>query len=220
MTTQKIIGNCQNERLDQFRPNPWNPNRMTEFERESLEAGLKSDGWIASQALLVWSTDAAGERRDLIIDGEHRWRAATGLGLIEGPIVRLEGLSENDAKKLTIKLNSKRGTFKRESLEALVREIQFALGSEDLGLDLGIERESLMQMLAVAPLEIQADESSIAAAAPVFALGEDHQSTRPAVVNVQLFFDVPEHAEFRALIAGRPVPETILSALKIVAGDA
>lgn len=211
-----IIGNSSNEPLDRLKPNPWNPNRMTDFERESLEAGLKFDGWIVSQSLLVWSTDDAGERRDLIIDGEHRWRAATRLGFTVGPVVRLEGLAENDAKKLTIKLNSKRGSFKRESLEALVREIQFALGSADLGLDLGIERESLMQMLALEPLEIEAEGSSIADAAPVFSLGEDHQSTRPAVVNVQLFFDEAEHAEFRRLLAGRPASVALISALKHV----
>ncbi len=70
--------------LDLVKPNAWNPNRMTPFQRESLKVGLLSDGWLISQSLLIWGTDDKGVEKNIIIDGEQRWTVATANGFTKG----------------------------------------------------------------------------------------------------------------------------------------
>lgn len=76
----RVVGEVVMRPLSDVQKNSWNPNRMTDFMKESLKQGLLSDGWLKSQSLLIWGTDDKGERRDVIIDGEHRWSAASELG--------------------------------------------------------------------------------------------------------------------------------------------
>lgn len=133
--------------LGDVKPNPWNPNRMTTHMMDSLVHGLRTDGWLASQALLVWGTDEEGQVRNLIIDGEHRWRGGTTIGLTEGPMVFLNGLTEAQAKALTIKMNQKRGEFEEAALETLVKELVADIGTlEGVDLDFGIDPKELVKM--------------------------------------------------------------------------
>lgn len=127
--------------------NPWNPNRMTDHMFRSVVHGLKTDGWVASQALLVWGTDETGATRNTIIDGEHRWRAAQEAGFTAGPMVFLDGVSELEAKALTVKLNQKRGDWDDELLGPLLRELAEAK-PPDMAMDLGIMEEDLAWLLA------------------------------------------------------------------------
>ena len=145
----KVVGSAVTRKLADVKPNTWNPNAMTPFMKESLREGLKTDGWLASQALLIWGTDEKGKLKNIIIDGEHRWTVAGELGIVEGPMVFLDKLPEAKAKALTIKMNQKRGEMGDKKLGELIREIQFDLGAGDLSLTLGFEQDSLMSYLAV-----------------------------------------------------------------------
>src|SRR5271165_5435369 len=98
----RVVGEAKMLPLERFKPNGWNPNRMTPIMKKAFVHGLRTDGWLASQALLVLGKDDQGTQHDVIIDGEHRWSAALELGLLEGPVVVLDGLSIVQAKKLTI----------------------------------------------------------------------------------------------------------------------
>jgi hypothetical protein len=143
-TLAKVRGKVEIKKLATVQPNGWNPNRMTDEMMASLEHGLRADGWIASQALLVWGKDESGHKRALIIDGEHRYRAALACGMTDGPMVVLDGLSETEAKALTVKLNQKRGEWDIDGIAALVRELQ---GSVDMPeLDFGFSADELAQM--------------------------------------------------------------------------
>jgi hypothetical protein len=142
-----VVGTVETVALDRVKPNPWNPNRMTPRQLESLKHGLKEDGWLTSQSILVWRTDDTGTAKYLIIDGEHRWRAATALGFVEGPMVFLDGVTEAQAKALTIKLDNKRGSFDQEILRGLLREVQEQLGDEP-ALDLGFEDAAYLALIA------------------------------------------------------------------------
>jgi hypothetical protein len=149
----RVVGEVVMRPLKSVKPNGYNPNVMTPAQAESLKHGLLEDGWLASQALLVWGTDETGAKRDLIVDGEHRWAAATELGLKSGPMVFLNGLTEAEAKKLTVKMNQKRGQWDPTKLEDLLRGLD--QGGEALSaIDLGFGEEELMKMLAVAPMEV------------------------------------------------------------------
>lgn len=129
-------------RLHDVTPNGWNPNEMTPEMRASLKHGFEVDGWLASQALLVWRTDDAGNIQNLIIDGEHRWEVACELGMVEGPMVYLDGYSETAAQKLTIKLNQKRGDWDQTKLAILLR----SFGEDVQGIDLGFNDDELKRL--------------------------------------------------------------------------
>ena len=109
--------------LDSVEPNSWNPNVVPDHIKASIRQGFVSDGWLVSQALLIWGTDETGAKRNLIIDGEHRWQAAVDVGLKTGPMVVLDKLTEHDAKALTIKLNQKRGDWNIDALTHLLSEL-------------------------------------------------------------------------------------------------
>ena len=119
----RITGKIEVARLDRVRPNPWNPNRMTEHQVESMREGMKREGWVASYALLVWRTDEKGATHNLIIDGEHRWRIGSELGLEKGPMVFLDGVTEKRAKEMTIEFDNKRGQFDETALRDLLKDI-------------------------------------------------------------------------------------------------
>jgi hypothetical protein len=134
--------------LSSVRPNGYNPNVMDEAGYASLKHGLVADGWIAAQALLVWGTDETGARQDLIVDGEHRWRAATELGMREGPMVVLDGLTRREAMALTVKLDSRRGSFAEDRLAAVLREVG---AGPDVELDLGLHAPDVDRILREHP---------------------------------------------------------------------
>jgi ParB-like chromosome segregation protein Spo0J len=58
-----------------------------------------------------------------IIDGEHRWRVGLELGMEDFPCVVVEGLSDPDAKKLTIVLNELHGQVDPDKMGPLLQGI-------------------------------------------------------------------------------------------------
>lgn len=226
MTKPKVVGKVEMRPLASVRPNTWNPNQMTDFEKQSLKAGLQQDGWLAAQALLIWGTNELGEDKNIIIDGEHRWYGATELGFVEGPMVFLYDLTEAEAKALTVKMDAKRGKFKQDALALLLKEIQYELPEADqanLSLGVGIPEDELMKMLAFEP-EIISPIVDTDARAPVVA---PPTTTTPMqqghVTLVQLFFNKEQHAAFveaAKKIAERSntknISETVLAAMKAV----
>lgn len=127
----------------------------------SIRHGFREDGWLVSQALLVWATDEIATPRNVIIDGEHRWIAARDVGLREGPMVLLHGLTEREAKALTIKLDQKRGRFGEDALARLVAEL--AQDGTDLAVDLGFKSDEIDALIAAAadgPDPVTTDEAS------------------------------------------------------------
>jgi ParB-like chromosome segregation protein Spo0J len=227
----RVVGEVVMRPLKNVKKNPWNPNVMTPAQAESLKHGLLEDGWLASQALLVWGTDETGAKRDMVIDGEHRHTAATELGLKSGPMVFLNGLTEAEAKKLTVKMNQKRGQWDPTKLEDLLRGLD--QGGEALSaIDLGFGEEELMKMLAVAPMEVPsvgdgelagtAEPDGGDAPAPGTASGQP-ASPLPASQTrmVQLFLDSITQPQFLAdcqklgaIFGTTTVTDTVLEAVR------
>lgn len=196
-----VVGKVEMVPLADVRNNGWNPNEMTREVFASLKHGLGKDGWLASQALLVWRTDETGASKMLIIDGEHRWRVGTELGFKKGPMVFLDGLTEAKAKSLTIAMNQRRGAFDDAALGALLREIQYDLAAEDstpLGEMLGFDEEKVMGLLAEAAVELAAaPPRATAGPAPVPPVAPPMSDVRV----VQLFLDDDQREEFGQLVA-------------------
>lgn len=143
----KLRGKVEILPLDLVAPNPWNPNRVPEHVMEAIRYGFRTDGWLVSQALLVWATDEIETPQNLIIDGEHRWKCARDVGLHEGPMVRLYGLSLREAKALTVKLNQKRGDWSEDGVARVLAEL--ATEGEVLAVDFGFAQTEIDALLAL-----------------------------------------------------------------------
>lgn len=206
-----VRGEVQRLPLAAVKPNTWNPNEVPPHIMESIKQGFRSDGWLVSQSLLVWGTDENGERRMVIIDGEHRHTAALAVGLTEGPMVVLDGLSEAEAKQFTIKLNQRRGDWNEADLAELLRDLE-ASGAPLDALDLGFDAEAFLSMLSQPTTELDVTEQP----APTLATESGGISKDGAVLGtlgtnvrvVQLAFTAAQHTEYathiKALMAKLP----------------
>lgn len=216
MATIEVKGKVVLRALNSVQPNHWNPNRMTDGMKASLMYGLEHDGWLASQALLVWGKDSTGKKRDLIIDGEHRWRCGMERKMAKAPMVFLDDLTEAHAKALTIKMDQKRGAFDPDALSELVDEIQYDLG-DDLALDLGFEEDALMELLN--------PETKPPATPKNGGAGNGMPSSSGHVRQVQLFFTADQKAIWDAAIQNlakrygtESVTDTVMRAVESVVG--
>ncbi|MGQ9781048.1 MAG: ParB/RepB/Spo0J family partition protein [Nitrososphaeria archaeon] len=98
-------------------PNPYNPNRMGQCEYEGLKKDCHDKGIEGLPAILV----VPKGDRFMIVDGEHRWRAALELGYdrIKAEIVNL---SEDEVKVECLKRNYQRGRIDYFKAAELLRE--------------------------------------------------------------------------------------------------
>lgn len=228
--TARVVGTVELRPLDVVCPNDWNPNRMTPAMKESLRYGLETDGWLASQALLIWGSDENDEAKNIIIDGEHRWGVATKLGMEEGPMVFLHGLEEARAKALTVKMNQKRGEFDEEQLGKLVRDIELdltELGLDDLGLDMGFDDDELMRILAEPPLSSDAEAALVGGATKSSSVSPSGRViSRESIRLFQLLLDDETHAELSQKLqelgdklGTKDASETVLEVVRRAHGD-
>lgn len=201
----QVTGEVVIRPLADVKPNDWNPNKMTPFQMESLKQGFRDDGWLASQSLLIWGSDEKGRKKNIIINGEHRWTAAQELGFIEAPMVFLERISKAEAMALTIRVDQKHGEPNEAKLAKLIGGLKDNLSTPNFELSIGIEKKALEKLLATR--DVDPDEAPITSSMAAHAQ------------QVPLFFSKEQHAEFstfcRALgkkYKTLTVSETVLAA--------
>lgn len=212
--------------LASLRPNDWNPNRLTPRQYASLKYGLEKEGWYSSQKLLVWGTDNKGVLRNIIIDGENRWRAAREVGYEQGPAVVLDGLTEAQAKALTIKLDNKRGTFDNNLLSKLVQQLAED-GSDNLALELGFTDEEFVKLTTVPGEEElieELDEDEVERPVASEGVGGEVVSHNEVTKMVPLYLEEKDHVilmERVRVIIGQSELKTVSDAvLKAVEDEA
>ena len=134
--------------VEHLHPNPWNPNRMAARTFEAERESIAKFGFIDPVTARP-HPDLTGQYQ--IIDGEHRWRAATELGYQTVPVVVLE-LGDPEAKKLTVVLNETRGSANTVDLAVLLADV----GKHDANLieALPYDDAQLANLLAIADLEL------------------------------------------------------------------
>ena len=120
------------------RPNPFNPNvqRPEIFTRELRS--IERHGFIDP---ITIRENAQGQLE--IVDGEHRWKAATQLGILEIPAVHLGKLSEEDARRLVLLFNDLRGESEPVKLSKLLQELVVFSPAEELSKDLPMATEEI-----------------------------------------------------------------------------
>jgi len=112
--------------LDMLRKNSWNPNVMNdEMYRKEL-ASIRKFGYV--NPILARDLGTHYE----IIDGEHRWKALKQLAYSEAEVTVIEGLTDEEAKQLTIVLNETRGTPDQGKLGNLLRDLLENVPKADL----------------------------------------------------------------------------------------
>lgn len=87
--------------IDSLKPNDYNPNRQTEEEFELLVRSIIDDG--CTVPIVV------NRGTNVIVDGEHRWRACAVLGYLNVPVVYVD-FTESQRRNATLRYNRARGT--------------------------------------------------------------------------------------------------------------
>ena len=128
-------------------PNPWNPNRMTGVMYAKALESIQLYGFI-DPLLVRQATDTFYQ----IIDGEHRFRAGSDLGLMEFPCVSLGEVPDEVAKKLTIVMNELHGQADPTKMGDLLNEILSSSSMEDLLIGLPYSEDILAGFLGVPEL--------------------------------------------------------------------
>lgn len=130
--------------VDKLHPNPWNPNSMTVRQGEATQESLDEFGQILE---LVVRPHPENPSEFQIVDGEHRFERLNQRVSVN----ILFGLTEAEAKKLTIVLNNTRGEADKIELAKLLAEIQDDLGEQTITAlpYTDIELEELIKLASV-----------------------------------------------------------------------
>lgn len=134
---------------DSLKPNPWNPNKQSEFVFEKEKNSITQFGFVVP--IIVRET---AKGRYEIIDGEHRWRAAKELGMKQVPVNSLGKVPSATAKKLTIILNELRGQYDAVELSRLVKALVDETGLDELLRDLPFQPQELENIIAAATFDM------------------------------------------------------------------
>src|SRR5262245_4862528 len=126
---------------DSIKPNDYNPNRQNEHEFRLLMKSIQEDGF--TQPIIVGQDD-------VIVDGEHRWRAGKTLGMDTLPIVRVP-MQGAQARIATLRHNRARGSEDLELSVEVLRDLE-RLGALDWAADsLDLSDKELERLLEDIP---------------------------------------------------------------------
>src|SRR5674476_1373973 len=101
--------------IDQLRPDPANPRRISDEELDSLERSIRQFGFV--QPILARKEDG------VVIGGHQRLLAARRLGLTTVPVTYLD-ISVEQARLLNLALNKIGGSFDDALLARLLADLQ------------------------------------------------------------------------------------------------
>ena len=96
-------------------PNSYNPNRQSEADFELLLRSIREDGFTQPIVAL--------REGNVIVDGEHRWRAARKLGMAEVPVVLVD-MTLEQMRIATLRHNRARGSEDIELSTELLRDLR------------------------------------------------------------------------------------------------
>lgn len=119
----------------------FNPNSMGAQEFETLCSLIEAEGFL--QPILVKETS---KKRYIVVDGDHRSRAAKRLGMTAIPAVVLpKNYSASKSKLLQLAMNQLRGTLE---LSDVAKSLQDIISAGDIDATLsGFNQEQINQLL-------------------------------------------------------------------------
>lgn len=104
--------------LDDLEPAPWNPMQDSQKNLDSLVANMRQHGFLDPPLVAPLEGD-----KYRILGGHDRVKAAKIVGLTEVPCSVIEGLSEEDQKFLTVRLNAIHKDLSPEKFLKLYQEL-------------------------------------------------------------------------------------------------
>ena len=145
----EVILDAKTVPIGSIKPNPWNPNKQSEFVFEKEKNSITQFGFVVP-IIVRESSKGAYE----IIDGEHRWKAAKELGFKQVPINSLGKVTVAVAKKLTIILNELKGDYDTIELSKLVKDLKDSVGLDELMRDLPFSEQDLKNLIDSATFDM------------------------------------------------------------------
>jgi ParB-like chromosome segregation protein Spo0J len=133
----------------QITPNDYNPNKTTQRQQEAIAESLEKYGQLLE---IVVRPDPNNKGKYLIIDGEHRYNELDD----EVFVNVVHGLSDADAKKLTVIFNETRGEADPIELANLLASLQDEL--DDLGVGLPYTKDELNDLLSQLEENVEDDD--------------------------------------------------------------
>lgn len=140
--------------------NPWNPNRMTQAMRAKLVESIHEYGMVDPLTVRPIDDDLAGQHYE-ILDGEHRFNVAVDEGIDKFDCIEIEGLTEAQARKLTIVMNELHGQADPGKLGDLLADILDMTGLAELKIALPYDDSVLAGYLKQDPLPALPDLPSM-----------------------------------------------------------
>lgn len=119
--------------INKVHRNEYNPNVMDERIYEQTKKNILREGFIGA---IVVREDPKQEGNYIIIDGEHRWKAAKETGYTEIPIIILDK-NLPEAMVSTINFNKLKGEFDTLKLAEVIHELNKTYSIEELEEKLG-----------------------------------------------------------------------------------
>jgi len=104
-------------------PNPYNKNKMGAQYFAALKANLANPHIGFTQPVLV-RPNPDNKDQWMIVDGEHRWKAAKEIGYETIPCINMEDMPESLAKYLMLEQNAVRGSTSDEDQKKILNEIE------------------------------------------------------------------------------------------------
>lgn len=133
--------------VDEIKPNDYNPNIMAQSKFDALVHNIKEEGEMLQPILL--------NTENIIIDGEHRWKASKEAGLTEIWSVIVESDEEASIMK-TISFNNIQGHFDPLKLNELLNKLMETNRLDSLSTMLAISKNKIRGLTEL--LEDDTDE--------------------------------------------------------------
>jgi ParB-like chromosome segregation protein Spo0J len=132
-----------------LRRNPWNPNKMTPAMRAKLIESIREYGMLDPLTVREIPTPMTSPQVYEILDGEHRWEVASDMGILDFDCTVVRGLTEAQAKKLTIVMNELHGQADPGKLGDLLGDILKLTSLDELKIALPYDDKTLGGFLSL-----------------------------------------------------------------------
>jgi len=131
----------------QLKPNQYNPNQQNVDSFDLLIKSIQEDGF--TLPVIVNSGITHPHLRDMIIDGEHRWRAALVLAMPEVPVI-YKDMDEAMMRASTLRHNKARGHHDALLEAQVIKGLAGEMSLDELSQGLNIDSVELDIMLSKA----------------------------------------------------------------------
>jgi len=135
MVKHKIFSDVKMVKINEIKPNKYNPNQMTDEQFDSLVLDFKENGFVG-QPIIV-------NKDKVIIDGEHRWRSASFCHFKKVPVIEFHPKDKDHQRLLTIGWNAKRGEFNPLKLAEVIQRLNKKYTPEELSSKLGFTENQI-----------------------------------------------------------------------------